>query len=97
MPGFYDVREAMVQVTSTATTDVHTLTPPSHGPATGCLLSVDTTDGRFTLDGSAPSGSAGHLIKSGQAYPWYLPVAVTINFCSTAAANSVLNVTWLFN
>lgn len=97
MPAFYDVRESMVQVTSTATTDVHTLSPPTHGPTTGCLISVDTTDDRLTFDGSAPSGTAGHLVKSAQAYPWYVPFGVAIKFCSTASANSVLNVTWLFN
>ena len=85
---------ATVSVTSTGGSDVKTVIPPP--TATACLLSCETTDGRFTCDGTtAPGPAAGHLLKSAASAPLFLPVAVALKWVSTAGTQSVLQVTWL--
>lgn len=84
---------SQVQTTSTTTTDVKTVTPPPG--ARGCLLTVETTSARITLNGVDPAANNGFVLAKDQT-PWYLPAAVTIKFTSTAAANCVLNTSWLF-
>ena len=91
----YDVRGASAYVQVSTTSTVSTTAAPLS--ATGCLISIDTTDARLTFDGSTPSSSAGHLVKAGQAYPWYVPLGKTIKHISTTTAAAVLNVTWLYN
>lgn len=96
MPTGYDVRGASAYVQTTTTSSVSTASPPL--TATGCIISVDTVDARVTFDGSSPSSTAGHLVKAGQAYPWYVPIGTRpIKFCSTTGSATVFSVTWLFN
>lgn len=84
------------QQTSTATTDPKTFTPPATvgQKAHACLVSVETTNARVTLNGDAPDATHGHVFVAGQ-QPVYVPAAVAIKVASTAAANSVVTVTWL--
>ena len=85
------------QVTSTGTGDAHALTVPAGARAV--LISVETTDARVTFDGSAPGATLGHVVKAG-VNPVVLPVggsgiAPSVKFASTAAAASIVNVTYL--
>lgn len=83
-----------VQATSTGTGNEQTLTPPSD--ASACMVSVETTSARITFDGSTPAVGNGHVFPTAQV-PQTLLIGAgsTIKFISTAAANSVVNVTWL--
>lgn len=93
----YDVL-GFQQITSTGTADIHSLTVPQYCSA--ILVSVETTSVRMTFDGSAPSGTAGHVIPAAQA-PVLLLVGGNSNnppkiqFASTALANGIVDVTYL--
>jgi hypothetical protein len=80
------------QLTSTATSDVKTYTPPD--TVGHVLLSVETNDARVTFDGSAPASGNGHVIPK-SALPLYLPIGRNspIKVASTTAGNSTLNIT----
>lgn len=95
MPGKYDIHTsgAFVQTSTSASVAV-TVTPPAN--ATGCIISVDTNDARITLDGTTATTTVGHLVKSGQAYPWYVPLAKPISFISTTSTTTI-STTWLYN
>ena len=93
MPSAYDVRGASAYVQTTTTSTVSTVSAP--GSAKGFLLSCDGSNLRFTLDGSSPSSSAGHLIAASAA-PVLVPVGKTIKFCSVNTTVTTSNVTWLF-
>jgi hypothetical protein len=82
-----------VQATSTGTADVQTTTPPVG--ALACLISVETTDARLTVDGSTPSATNGNVVQAGQS-PAYLPIGAVLKHASAVAGSSLLNVTWLF-
>lgn len=79
--------------TSTGTGDVQTLTPP--GNASAMQFCVETTNARMTLDGSTPSATNGNVELAAQS-PQFLPVGAgsQIKWISTAAAASIVNVTW---
>jgi hypothetical protein len=85
--------DATTQATSTATTDYKTVTQPE--AANAFLISCETTSCRFSLDGVNPDATNGHVLpKDGQ--PYYVPVKPrSLKVASTAAANSVVTVTWL--
>ncbi len=80
------------QATSTGTANVQTLTVPAG--ANAVLISVETTNARVTSDGTTPSATNG-LVYQKDASPVFVPLAETIKFVSTAAANSVLNALWI--
>lgn len=82
------------QATSTGTGDVKTLTPPPDTSA--CLISVETTSARMTFDNSTPAAGNGHVFPTAQVPQMMLIGAGSvIQFASTAAANAIVNVTWL--
>ena len=82
------------EATSTGTGDVKTLTPP--GDASAALISVETTAARMTFDGSTPAAANGHVFPAAQVPQTVLIGAGSvIKWISTAAANSIVNVTWL--
>jgi hypothetical protein len=85
---------AFAQQTSASTADVKTLTPPTAFKAHACLITVETTSARVTFNGDAPDATHGQLVQAGQA-PLYLPFARPIKAASSAAAASIVNVTWL--
>lgn len=87
--------------TSTAadTSTVSTPTPPTKAglDVSAVLISCETTDGRFTFDGTSPAGGTGsHKIPKDQP-PLLLLLGpgATIKAVSTAAAVCVINITWL--
>lgn len=82
------------QLTPTTTTDIKTGTVPN-----GCsaiLISVETTNARITLTGTAPDSTHGHVFPK-DAAPVLIPVGegATVKAVSTAAASAVVNVTYL--
>lgn len=83
-----------VQVTSTGTADVHTVTPPANCSA--LLLTVETTAARMVFDGSTPGAANGLLCPTGLA-PVLIPVGPgsTIKFASSAAAASIVDIAYL--
>lgn len=82
------------QATSTGTGDVKTLTPPPDTSA--ALISVETTSARMTFDKSAPAAGNGHVFPTAQVPQMILiGPGSEIRFAATAAANSIVNVTWL--
>lgn len=83
---------AHVQATSTGTSDVQTITVPAN--AKGCFICVETNAARVTFDGEAPGSTVGLVFPAGVA-PVFVPMASTIKFVSTAAANSVVDVLWI--
>lgn len=85
------------------TANVKTHTPPSGagiGGVSACLISVETTSARMTFDGSDPGAASApsHVFPKDQLPQLYLlgPGSV-IKWCSTDAAASVVQVTWLTN
>lgn len=80
---------------SSGTADIKTLTPPTGAAA--MLISAETTTARATFDGTDPSAGLGsHEIVKDQ-NPIYIPLGVGcfVKFVSTAAAASVVQITWL--
>jgi hypothetical protein len=84
------------QATSTAAADPKTISPPATNPQPrACLLTVETTDARVTFNGTTPDATHGLIFAKAQ-QPVYLPFAVPIQFSSTAGANCIVNVHWLY-
>lgn len=83
-------------VTPTSTSDVKTLTPPAG--TSGFLITVETNNARVTLDGTDPSGGTGSHVYPKDTAPQLVLLGaqgMVVKCVSTAAANSVVNVTWL--
>lgn len=82
------------QLTSTGTADVKTATVPEDTSA--ILITVETTNARVTLTGDAPSATKGHVFPK-DSLPVLLLVGVgtTIKVASTAAAASVVGITYI--
>ena len=82
------------QLTSTGTADVQTATVPTGTSAV--MISVETTNARATFEGTAPDATHGHVLVK-DLEPVLIPVGVgaTIKVASTAAANSVVGLTYL--
>jgi hypothetical protein len=57
---------AFEQVTVDDTAAGIGLTAETYGSATNALITVDTADIRYRLDGEAPTATSGHLVKSGE-------------------------------
>lgn len=96
MKALHDVRVvagSFNQQSSPDTTTVRTFTPPNGARA--CLITVETTAARVSFHGTDPSATVGNVIPK-DALPFYLPAAVVVKAVSTAAAASIVNVTWLF-
>lgn len=92
----HDVRQkaaSFSQQTPATTVDVKTFTPPAG--AVACLITVETTDARISFHGVDPAATVGHIVKVGQ-NPYYHPAGTAFRAVSTAAANSIVNVTWLY-
>lgn len=96
MQVLHDIQQkaaAFSQQTSTTTADIKTFTPPAGARA--CLVTVETTAARISFHGTDPSATVGHLLQTAQ-NPVYLPLAVAFRAASSAAAASVVSVTWLY-
>lgn len=86
---------AMTIVTAADTSTVHTTTPPAGISA--FYISVATTDANVTFNGSDPTAGTGvHLIPHGAAPLLILAVPLSIKSVSTASANAVISITWLY-
>lgn len=82
------------QLTSTGTGNVKTATIPTGTSAV--LVSVETTNARVTFEGTAPDATHGHvLVKDLEPVQINVGSGTTIKFASTAAANSVVGLTYL--
>lgn len=82
-------------VTPTTTSDIKSAKAPV--AAAAVLISTETTDARVTFDGTDPSaGTGSHKIPKDQApVLLLLGQGVTVKAVSTAAANSIVQLTWL--
>lgn len=77
------------------TSTIRSITAP--GNASGCTITVETTSARMTFDGSDPSlaSAPSHVFPAAQ-LPHFLPLGsgTVIRWVSTAAAASIVQVTW---
>lgn len=81
-----------VQVTSTGTSDVHTVNPPAG--AHGFFCTVQTNPVYMTLDGTTPSSTNGlHVVKDSA--PIFIPAGKPVNLASDTAGNAVVNILWV--
>ena len=79
------------QVTSTGTSDVHTLSRPSR--ASGVFITVQTNNVYLTLDGSVPSSSNGlHVVKD--TAPIFLPFGENVKVASDTAGPATVSAIW---
>lgn len=81
---------------STGTADIVTVTPPSK--ASAFWLTIETTNARFTMDGTDPSAASApsHVVPKDQP-PLYGPMGKGAfpKFVSAVAGTSVAMFTWL--
>lgn len=60
--------------------------------ATHCLITCETADVRFWLDGTAPTSSAGHLMVSGQSME--IPCTTAPKFIRVTSTDAILQVSY---
>lgn len=86
---------AFEQVTVDDTAAGIGLTAETYGDATNALITVDTADIRYRLDGEAPTSTSGHLVKSGETLTLQSAADIA-NFKAirTATTSAVLSVSY---
>lgn len=82
------------RASSSGTADIQTITPPAG--ASGFLIAVETTNARVTFDGSTPASTNGLVYPKDVAPVEHHFLPEEINWTSTAAAASIVDVCWLF-
>lgn len=62
---------------------------------THVLISLETAEIRYTLDGSAPTATNGHILAAGEERVWPAAMASAAKFIRTGAVSGVLSVSHL--
>ena len=55
------------------------------------LITSETAECRYTLDGSAPTSSNGHVLASGEERVWHATMAQAAKFIRTGSTSAVLH------
>lgn len=61
-------------------------------PAIGALITVENNSARFTMDGTTPTASVGHLITAGQSYVITGAASVSAFKCIDAVSGVASNI-----